>query len=565
MPRKNKRRTNNLIKMQWNVGVYCRLSSDDGDNAESDSIKNQRELITYYLKKEDDLKIVDYYVDDGISGTSFNRPGFKRMFNDIVNGKINTVIVKDLSRFGRNYIDVGNYLEQIFPIYNIRFIAINDNVDSFKDPKSINNVVVPFKNIMNDEYARDISNKVRSVLLTKSKNGEFVGGTTPYGYKKDPKDIHHLIIDEDEAKNVRLIYKMALNGAGVLKICKYLNNNNILCRKEIQRRNKYQISLESTIEESRYKWSKTTVSNVLTNETYIGNLVYNRTGTINYKNHKQVAKPKEEWIIVQGTHEGIVNKEEFEKVRTLIDERKCNRKEPSKPSIFGWKIKCADCGHAMCRMEDFRGKRSCSNFYCRNYKTQSNVCSPHKIRTVDLYNSVLDIIILQIKMVLNLEKTMEKLKKDSLSNNYEQEYTSKVKKLNNDIDKYKKLKKSSYEDWKFEKISREDFLNYSKDYDERIEICNREIKALENVYLENIKNLKKDDYWIEHFRRNKKVKELTKDIIDELIECIYVHEGGDVVIKFKYQDEYDKTMEFIKEKEEEQDGKMESCCLCEAF
>ena len=228
MPRKSKKEIISSVEVKWNVGIYCRLSSDDGDNAESDSIKNQRELITYYLKNEHDLKIVDYYVDDGYSGTSFNRPGFKRMFSDVVNGRINTVIVKDLSRFGRNYIEVGNYLEYNFPLYNVRFIAINDNIDSFKDPKSINNVVVPFKNIMNDEYARDISNKVRSVLLTKSKNGEFVGGTTPYGYKKDPKDLHHLIIDEDEAKNVRLIYKMALNGDGILKICKYLNNNHLI-------------------------------------------------------------------------------------------------------------------------------------------------------------------------------------------------------------------------------------------------------------------------------------------------------------------------------------------------
>ena len=336
--RKSKKLANRCQKIEWKVGVYCRLSSEDGDNAESDSIKNQRELITYYLKNEENLKVVDYYADDGYSGTSFNRPEFKRMFNDMVNGKINTIIVKDLSRFGRNYIEVGNYIEQIFPLYSIRFIAVNDNVDSYKDPKSINNVIVPFKNLMNDEYARDISNKVKSVLLTKSKNGEFVGGTTPYGYKKNPENIYQLIIDEDEAKNVRLIYEMALKGDGTLKICQYLNNNNILCRKEIQRRNKYNISLDAN-EESKYRWSKTTISNILTNETYIGNLVYNRTGSISYKNHKQVAKPKEEWIIVNGTHKGIVKVKEFKKVGKLIEDRKCNRKKASQPSIFSWKIK----------------------------------------------------------------------------------------------------------------------------------------------------------------------------------------------------------------------------------
>ncbi len=546
--RKSKKFANRCQKIEWKVGVYCRLSSEDGDNAESDSIKNQRELITYYLKNEENLKIVDYYADDGYSGTSFHRPEFKRMFNDMVNGRINTIIVKDLSRFGRNYIEVGNYIEQIFPLYSIRFIAVNDNVDSYKDPKSINNVIVPFKNLMNDEYARDISNKVKSVLLTKSKNGEFVGGTTPYGYKKNPENIYQLIIDEDEAKNVRLIYEMALKGDGTLKICQYLNNNNILCRKEIQRRNKYNISLEKN-EECKYRWSKTTVSNILTNETYIGNLVYNRTGSISYKNHKQVAKPKEEWIIVNGTHKGIVKVEEFKKVGKLIEDRKCNRKKASQPSIFSWKIKCADCGHAMCRMEDFRKNRECSNFYCRSYKTQSNVCSPHKIRTADLNNIVLEMILLQVKLVLELEKTINKLKKEGLSSKYEREYSSQVQKMNNDIDKLKKLKKVSYEDWKFEKISKEEYLTYSKDYDERIEILNKEIKALETIYLENIKNLKKDDYWIEHFKRNKKIKTLSKDVIEELIDTIYVHEGGNVTIKFKYQDEYKKALEFVNNKE----------------
>ena len=182
MPRKkNKTQTEKSI---WQVGVYCRLSSEDGDNAESDSIGNQRQIIQDFLKNEDNVVIVDYYSDDGYSGTTFNRPEFKRLFNALTNGDINTIIVKDLSRFGRNYIEVGNYIEQIFPLYNIRFIAINDNIDSYKDPKSINNVIVPFKNLMNDEYARDISQKVRSVLLNKSKNGEWVGELVHMDIKK---------------------------------------------------------------------------------------------------------------------------------------------------------------------------------------------------------------------------------------------------------------------------------------------------------------------------------------------------------------------------------------------
>ena len=182
----------------WRIAIYIRLSVEDGDDKiESYSVSNQRELLTMYIKEQEDIEIFDIYIDDGYSGTDFNRPNFQRMLQDIKAGNVNAVIVKDLSRLGRNYIEVGNYIEQIFPLYNIRFIALNDNIDSYKDPRSVNNVIVPFKNLMNDEYCRDISNKVKSVINAKKRRGEFCAGIAPYGYVKDPEDKHHLIIDEE--------------------------------------------------------------------------------------------------------------------------------------------------------------------------------------------------------------------------------------------------------------------------------------------------------------------------------------------------------------------------------
>ena len=197
---------------KWNVAAYLRLSSDDGDKAESNSIGNQRSIINQYIKQNKEFKNVEYYIDDGYSGTSFDRPDFKRMLSDIENKKIDCIIVKYLSRLGRNYIEVGNYIEQIFPNYGIRFIAINDNVDSYKDPKSVNNVIVPFKNLMNDEYARDISNKVRSVLDNKKAKGQFIGSFAPYGYVRDSKNKYKFVVDKEAAKVVKKIFNMALNG-----------------------------------------------------------------------------------------------------------------------------------------------------------------------------------------------------------------------------------------------------------------------------------------------------------------------------------------------------------------
>lgn len=542
MPRRKK--VNKEERNIWKVGIYCRLSSDDGDNAESDSITNQKEIIEYFLKKEENIEIIDYYQDDGYSGTTFNRPDFKRMFNALVNGDINTIIVKDLSRFGRNYIEVGNYIEQIFPLYNTRFIAVNYNIDSFKDPKSVNNIIVPFKNLMNDEYARDISNKVRSVLMTKSLNGEWVGGTCPYGYKKNPDNIHQLIIDEEEAPVVRKIFKMALDGFGHIKIARFLNDNGILCRKEVQRRKKYKLSMSSEDEEIVYHWSTSTIGKMVTSEIYIGNLVWNRTGSISYKDHRQIYKPKSEWVIVEGTHEGIISVEDFNKIQETIKERLSKKKRPEKLTIYKYKIKCADCGRSMCKMEDFRDGRTSSNFYCRNYKTTSSKCSPHKIKTSELDSMVIEAILMQIKSVLNIEKTINKIKENSKTTNKD-EYEKQILKLNNDIDKIKRLKKVAYEDWKLERISKEEFINYSNDYEKSIENLNNEIKVYENKIESSLRDIKEDEYWIEHFRRNKKIKSLSREVIEELIDCIYVHEGGNITIKFKYQDEYERALKSI--------------------
>ena len=550
MARKNR----NLIKngnfsAKWKVGIYCRLSSDDGDNAESDSIRNQKELISFYLRKEDDIEIVDYYIDDGYSGTSFSRPDFKRMMKDVFDEKINTIIVKDLSRFGRNYIETGIYIEEMFPTYNVRFIAINDNIDSYKDPKSINNVIVPFKNLMNDEYAKDISNKVKSVYRTKALKGEFVGGTTPYGYKKSIENKYKLVIDESEAVNVRLMFKMYLDGEGILRICRYLNDNKILCRKEVQRRQKRNLSLNSEADEILYKWSKSTIGKILTNETYIGNVVQNRTTTVSYRNHSIVYKPKEEWIVVKNTHEPIISENDFKKVQEMFKIKNCDKKKPSMPSIYGWKIKCADCGKAMCRIEDTRGKNMYSHFYCRQYKTVSSECSPHKISTTELNELVLKTILMQVKLVLNVDKIFEKIKDSEETKKIEQGYKYKANKLNNEIEKYKRLKKVSYEDWKLGKITKETYQEYAEDYDKRIENANNEIKVITEIYNQSIQNLKSDDYWIEHYRRNKKVKELSRDIIEELVDTIFVHEGGNITIRFKYEDEYKKALDFINCKE----------------
>ena len=322
-----------------------------------------------------------------------------------------------------------------------------------------------------------------------------------------------------------------------------------MCRKEIQRRKKWDISLEPNTDEIFYNWSKSTIGKILTNETYIGNVVQNRTTTVSYKNHKIIYKPREEWAVVENTHEAIISKEDYQKVQDILKDRNFERKQPTGLTIYYGKIKCADCGTGMCKMEDTREGRNTSNYYCRNYKTTSSNCSPHKIKTTALNHLVLKTILMQVKLVIDLEKTINKLKDDGKQKEIERTYSYNINRLTNDIDKYKRLKRSSYEDWKLGNISKEQFLNYSNDYDKQIENINNEISALKNVYNENIQNLKKDNYWIDHFKKNKNIKTLTREIIYELIDTIYVHEGGNITIKFKYQDEYKNALEFLELKE----------------
>ena len=252
---------------KWNAALYLRLSSEDGDKAESTSIESQKHLLEDFVKNDNDIKLYNYYIDDGYSGTDFNRPGFKRLFEDMKSNKFNTIIVKDLSRLGRNYIEAGNYIEQIFPLFNIRFIAVNDNIDSYLNPKSISELNMPLKNLINDEYARDISKKVSSAFKTMRKQGLYTSGLAPYGYKKDPNDKHHLIIDEDASKIVRLIYSLYLKGYGIKKIANYLNERNI------KNPSGYRNFYRKDTNKIGYFWSDSTISKILDDQRYCGDMV----------------------------------------------------------------------------------------------------------------------------------------------------------------------------------------------------------------------------------------------------------------------------------------------------
>ena len=538
----------------WTVALYVRLSVEDGDKVESNSVVNQKQLLSDFLKENLNFNLYDFYVDDGYSGTDFERPAFKRLLEDMRNKKFNTIIVKDLSRLGRNYIEVGNYIEQIFPLFNIRFIAINDNIDSFKDPASVNNVIVPFKNLINDEYCRDISNKIRSVLTMKKRRGEYVSAFTPYGYIKDPKDVHHLIIDEDAARVVRMIYQWSLEGCGRKKIAKKLNAMGILNplghkRLELNKKVGGKSKKDGKLS---YAWDMTVLQRILEDQTYCGDTVQNRGKLISYKVHKHIKNPREEWIIVKDTHEAIIDRDTWEKVQDAINCRDTRVCKTGYLTYFAGHIKCADCGRAMCKNPSgyYKGKPRPYYYYvCSTYKQRSiDLCTSHNIRNTILEESVLEAIKLQVNLIVDFEKTLNDIKQISNIDYRIETMNDRIKRLNQKLEKQKQLRKMTYEDWKLGNISEDEYKEYSESYTNSI---NQIQENIENIKEELSKFEKNDDniVWINKFTKYKNITKLSKEVVDELIDDIYVHEGKEITIKFKYEDEYKKAIEYIKRNE----------------
>lgn len=317
--------------------MYIRLSREDGDKQESESISNQRKIITRYLE-ENHLTLVDEYVDDGVSGTTFDRTGFNKLLQDIENGKINMVVTKDLSRLGRDYIKTGYYIENYFPEKQIRYVSILDGVDTYTDTSS--NDITPFKAILNDMYAKDISKKIRSVFKEKQKQGEYMCSTPAYGYKKDIFQKNHLVIDDRVADVVRTIYDMYANGKGSKLIVAYLNKNHYLSPRG------YRITGCISDEETPYRWNPTTVCAILTNEVYIGNTIQNKKTVISYKVKKLRSVDKSQQIRVENTHEAIIDKDVFLKVQAIKEK---NSKMVSKQYDYLLKgvLYCKHCGRQL--------------------------------------------------------------------------------------------------------------------------------------------------------------------------------------------------------------------------
>ena len=521
---------------KWKVAAYLRLSIDDGEKTESNSITNQKEMISSFAKKDKELVIKDYYIDDGYSGTDFERPNFQRMMMDITKGKIDTIIVKDLSRFGRNYIETGRYIEEFFPTNNIRFIAINDNIDSYKDPKSIDNVIVPFKNLINDEYARDISNKIRSVLDTKKENGEFIGSFAPFGYKKDERNKNHLLLDDYSSKIVKKIFNMILKGKSRSEVIKELNELKIPTPSAYKMQTN---QLKEKSKKSMATWDRKKIDFILKNQTYTGDLIQSKTKVISHRVHKIKYNTKDDWIIVHNHHAAIITKEEFKQVHDILYNRDTKIKQNNKLDIFSGHLKCADCGNNLSSVK----AKNHTYYYCTSYLRHKE-CSKHSTDKDDIEKVVLDLINKQIDLNVEIEEKI-KIISEKTKVDYDKEILkNRLKTLEDDINKYNLFKRSAIADYESGFISREEYeeynMEYSKKMTELVAVKNKIILEMEknNIKTDNTSNLIK--------KYNKHINVLNKTIIDEMIEYIYIYNDNKIKIVFKYEDEFNLAIDFIK-------------------
>lgn len=528
----------------YNAAIYVRLSKDDGDKEESDSISNQKELIGEYLKKKVNIHISSIKVDDGYSGVDFNRPAFLEVMEDIKAGKINCVVVKDLSRFGRNYIETGKYIQKIFPFLGVRFIAINDNYDSAEGSNMNDNIMIPFKNLINDSYCRDSSIKIRSQLEIKRKKGDFIGSFAAYGYKKSEKDKNKLDIDEYAASIVHDIFKWKLDGMSQQGIANRLNEMGILSPMEYKRSLGERYNTAFKVKQQAL-WSAVAVRRILTNELYIGVLEQGKRTTPNYKIKTRVERPKEEWVRVENSHEPIISKELFITVNGLLlhDTRIASSEETV--YLFSGIIVCGDCKENMIRKTVPAKNKKYYYYTCSTNRYDKNSCTTHNISEKIFEEAVLAALNVQIRSIVDIECILTYI--DTLP--YKQEEILKldaqIVKTQEELEKFQRYKLTSYEHFVDKEITKEEYQNHVKRYNAKIEkaeklILNRKQEIQDIVSNKTITNL-----WIEHFKQYQNIEKLTRKVVVSLIEKIYVYENGKININFRHQAEYESALRFI--------------------
>lgn len=509
--------------LSFRTAIYCRLSKDDEQKGESASIQNQRDMLEHYVMAKG-WSVFDIYVDDGYTGLNTNRPSFQRLIRDIEDKKIDIVITKDLSRLGRNYLETGYYTENFFPKNGVRYIAVNDGVDTLHD----NNEIVPFKNVLNEFYSRDVSKKMKSAYLTRARQGKFTGCLAPFGYMKNPDDTHNLIIDDETSWIVVKIYELAFSGYGTQAIRRVLYDEKIPTPTWWNRkkglRNKT-TKLEKTVQNGEYWWDCTTIKEIIENPVYIGHTA-SQKANYKFKVGWISNKPKDSWIVVENTHEPIVDEETY----NIANEKLESRKRPfrtGEESIFSGLVKCPDCGKSL-NLGTNNSKKKEKILSCNTYRRYGkDLCTQHRILYDTLYSIVLADIKKNANFALKDEQAIIKALEKANDSENEEEQTYLAKKIEEDSKRAAELGakiEKLYDDWIVGKISESNFQRILEKSQTEQELITERIKEMESRIVSSSVDESNIYKWIELIKKHRNIKRLDKEILNELISKIYVHE-----------------------------------------
>ncbi len=536
----------------WNTCGYVRLSREDGDKEESNSVTGQKDLIRDYLSRHPELRECGMKVDDGYTGSNFDRPAFQEMMAEVKTGKINCIVVKDLSRFGREHLDTGEYLEKIFPFLGVRFIAINDHYDSLHSNIESDELMIPFKNLMNEAYCRDTSIKIRSQLEIKRRRGDFIGSFAVFGYRKDPEDHHRLLVDDYAAGVIRDIFKWKLEGISAGDIADRLNQIGIPTPLDYKKSLGLQVYTPLRVK-AESTWSAGMVLRILKNRTYIGVLEQGRVTTPSYKVKKLIHKPPEEWAVIPDHHEAIIDRYDFESVQRVLALDTRTSVSGKAVELFSGMVVCGECGAAMIRKTIPSGGKKYVYYVCAAHKNEKT-CFGHTMRDIALEEIVLELVKRHIDDVIGLSKLLDLTGAAQLQKANVRKMKERLDKKQAEIDRCQSLLYSLYDSLADGIIDRKEYLDLKKKYIRRREEAEAQAEALRReMSMET--DAAGDRGWIEQFRKHQGITALDRTIVVSLIERILIYRERRVEVVFRWHDEFQHYLDLLAQLQKPRPGR----------
>ena len=559
---RTKRKTNLVIpaaespaqaQKQYRAAAYVRLSVEDSGKPGADTIEGQKNLLLRFIEDDPTLTLYGLFCDNGRTGTDFQRPEFEKLMEEVRKGHIDCIVVKDLSRFGRNYKETGNYLERIFPFLGVRFIAVNDGFDTLTAQRGADGYLVPLKNLINEVYSKDISRKSGSALAAKQKTGDFIGAWAPYGYRKQPDNPHKLEPDEATAPVVRQIFRWRAGGMGITQIARRLNDSGVPSPSAYL----YNTGVCKTEKYNGVSWYVQTVKNLLSRQVYIGHMVQGTKRQSFYENRGQYMKPREDWIVVENTHEPLIDRETFDKVQELAQRKNAEyfenlgrfRHLKTTENILKGLIYCSDCKRPLVRYKNVsHEKKLWYTFICPTHANDIGSCPLKNIREDALFPMLLQAIQTQIALAFDMEAIVRRV-------NSSPKYRKQTATLQGKLDTAKKalmrcngLYDSLYQNYVDKLMTEQEYMTLKRRYKAEAEEAERLIDALTRQQSEAAAHTPENPF-LATFGSFRGADTLTREMAQALIQRVYVDGDSNIEIVFRYRDEYKELCTYLEGRE----------------